>query len=304
MNKRQAGSPQDQTGMGFTLIELLVVIGIITILASLLLPALAHGRTKAVMVQCEQNTKQLELAWQTYASDFNDRLVPNPVDIKYPIIPNPLPLPAGFWTVQQSWLGWNNGLPGATNTAQVSRGLLFKYAPTLKVYVCPDQHYVEAYDYFANSGQLLRLPPARSYSISAQLSGPVGTWIYQGNPLDPPPVVTIAQINRPKPAEAMVFVDESLFSIDDGAFGVVVTGNLWRNYPATRHSNRGVFSFADGHCEIHPWVESSTSQLRIPTGSAPAPPHGGARNRDLQWCSDHYISSVTGTLAPRDLGTP
>ncbi|RMD79081.1 MAG: DUF1559 domain-containing protein [Lentisphaerae bacterium] len=55
---------------GFTLIELLVVLTIITILASLLLPALSHARRKAMTIACINNIHQLGLACNGYAEDY------------------------------------------------------------------------------------------------------------------------------------------------------------------------------------------------------------------------------------------
>jgi prepilin-type N-terminal cleavage/methylation domain-containing protein/prepilin-type processing-associated H-X9-DG protein len=64
----------------FTLIELLVVIAIIAILAAILFPVFAQARSKARQTSCLSNQKQIALAWQMYAQDY-DETSPNPVFI-------------------------------------------------------------------------------------------------------------------------------------------------------------------------------------------------------------------------------
>ncbi|MBC8104074.1 MAG: DUF1559 domain-containing protein [Cytophagales bacterium] len=57
---------------GFTLIELLVVIAIIAILAAILFPVFAQAREKARQAACLSNEKQIGLAFQMYAQDYDD----------------------------------------------------------------------------------------------------------------------------------------------------------------------------------------------------------------------------------------
>ena len=56
---------------GFTLIELLVVITIITLLMTILMPALAKVRNQAKKVVCRSNLKQLGLGFPMYVDTAN-----------------------------------------------------------------------------------------------------------------------------------------------------------------------------------------------------------------------------------------
>jgi prepilin-type processing-associated H-X9-DG protein len=58
------------------LIELLVVIAIIAILAAILFPVFAQAREKARAISCLSNMKQVALAIQMYAQDYDETIVP------------------------------------------------------------------------------------------------------------------------------------------------------------------------------------------------------------------------------------
>ncbi|HEX4124044.1 MAG TPA: type II secretion system protein [Tepidisphaeraceae bacterium] len=68
---------------GFTLIELLVVIGIITVLISMLLPALLRARQQAITVACASNMRQIGLCFAMYESD-NGGYLPDPAISVWP----------------------------------------------------------------------------------------------------------------------------------------------------------------------------------------------------------------------------
>ena len=51
----------------------------------------------------------------------------------------------------------------------------------------------------------------------------------------------------------MVFVDESIETLDDGYFAVNIDLTQWQNSPTVRHGQSAVFSFADAHAERWSW---------------------------------------------------
>lgn len=64
-----------RSSSAFTLIELLVVVSIISLLVSILLPALGKARDQARKVMCSVNFHQVGIVQQAYAADF-DQWVP------------------------------------------------------------------------------------------------------------------------------------------------------------------------------------------------------------------------------------
>ncbi|MCK4401024.1 DUF1559 domain-containing protein [bacterium] len=76
MFKRKKNFVYPQHKHSFTLIELLVVVAIIALLSSLLLPALVGAREMGRRIKCVSNLKNMGLAAQMYADDW-DGWLPN-----------------------------------------------------------------------------------------------------------------------------------------------------------------------------------------------------------------------------------
>jgi prepilin-type N-terminal cleavage/methylation domain-containing protein/prepilin-type processing-associated H-X9-DG protein len=210
---------------GFTLIELLVVIAIIAILAAMLLPALSKAKDRAYLIQCTSNQRQLQIAWLTYVSDFNESMPPNSW--------NHLDGIAAGSTVD-SWVIGNAGDPNPTN---ITGSILFPYSKSIGIYRCPSDHSI------SHTGGSVRL---RSYSMCNYLGG--------YDILDNSKRYKTKTSQIVSSSEIFVFTDEHEKSIDDGALAMrSPPENTWLNVPASRHLRGTVISFMDGHVERWKW---------------------------------------------------
>src|SRR5262249_18323389 len=111
----------------FTLVELLVVIAIISVLAMLLLPVLARGKTSAQRVKCISNLRQLGLATHLYWDENGGTC------FRYDCGPTN----GG----ELYWCGWIS--PGAEGqrTFDLTQGALYPYLRGRGVELCPSFNY-------------------------------------------------------------------------------------------------------------------------------------------------------------------
>jgi prepilin-type N-terminal cleavage/methylation domain-containing protein/prepilin-type processing-associated H-X9-DG protein len=261
----------------FTLIELLVVIAIIAILAAMLLPALSKAKTKAQGIMCMSNNKQLILAWNMYANDFQDRAANNFT------IPGTLNAISSkkFDNWVNNVMSWDLEV-SVTNVNYVKNGVLASFTGNaLGIYKCPADNYLSARQRAA--GYTARL---RSNSMNA-LFGYSGTdghddrdgraWFDQSYRQ----FLKLSQV--PKPANTWVTLDEQPDSINDSFFINGPGSSQWSDVPSSSHNGACGFSFADGHAEIKKWA-SATSIYPVTTF-----PFAGARafdaagKKDWEW---------------------
>ncbi len=256
---------------GFTLVELLVVIAIISILAALLLTALAASKARARGLFCLNNNKQLVTAWLMYADDHVQRLAYN--------LAGPAARDNRNWAAGE--LDWEL-TPDNTNLADLTEAALGSYvSQSSTIYRCPSDSVLGPVQHAAGWSSRVR-----SYSMNASV-GDAGELSQSGVNTNNPDYVQFFRLtSMPAPARIFVFLDEHPDSISDGYFVNRAYYPEWVRLPAAWHNGGDNFSFADGHMESYLWKCASTMPPPLPD-AAGLPIHVSDDRRDFDWIVAH-----------------
>ncbi len=299
---------------GFTLIELLVVIAIIAILAAMLLPALSQAKARAQSITCMNSLKQMMTACVMYTGDYHDFYPPNPDDGG---------TQPGYEWVCGDVTGWmpTVGSPGnvdagnATYLTNPNDDLLAAYtAGNAGIFKCPaDPRICRG----VVNGTIQDIPVVRSRSCSSTVGTVDQSWLKGGAHSGVPDVAVpgpwLSGANSEtyskyatfgkstsfrvcSPSDIFVYIDESPWSIDDGAFAVSARAASVIDWPTYMHRGACGFSFADGHSEMHAW-RSKLFALNSDTSSVGVSTPGSATYGDWYWLAWHATrSNITGNV--------
>ncbi len=244
ISEQKAGTQQKCPKGAFTLIELLVVIGIICLLASFMLPALARAKIKSPAAGCLSNLRQMQLGWSMYKDDNNDTLLPNSKGGQQ-----------GGWlgsVGNQDWYNstWNTNSGAYTNT------VFWPYvARDITVFRCPGDVIPSQNGY-----------RIRSYSMNGQMGEPNTSEYNDNMGAGFKEYAKGSDLVCPTPANVFVFCDETFWTMNDGWLEINATSPSFPDAPAAYLGGACGFGFADGHAEVHKWTGHYSLDASHPLG--------------------------------------
>ena len=267
--RTQPSQPSLRTSCaGFTLIELLVVLAIIVVLAGLLFPALASSKSQVRGVCCLNNLRQVQAAMFLYAADNDDFVAWN------------------FNYVKHSWVcsgDYGRAAPDARGCTNVQWLIDREYAAfadyikTPSTYKCPSDKTVVPID-------ARRHPWVRSYGasfIQRKMTDFENNMSLEGTPVPPTMNYTF---NEPHPGYLV---------------GLLAAGaeiDAFAEFPAYWHNGAAGFAFADGHVELHRWIDARTR--RPLDDEMPFDSSGSSKlvrspnNADVHWLCQRSASGI------------
>jgi len=231
----------------FTLVELLVVMAIIAVLISVLMPALNSARELATGAVCLSRQKGLSTAWFLYQEDNDGHFCEGHDHLDYYSYYDP---PFYQWVRTHP--------PGSDYSLEIEKeyiqmGVLYPYAESIDLYNCPGDHRSRHED-----------RAYRSYSVSYSLGDPLDRrngedagFLYPAGEAPPSKYTQI-----PSPAGKFVFIEEAdPRSVNRGTWIMRFVERAWIDPIAVWHNTKSTFGFADGHAEMHQWLDEQTINM-------------------------------------------